>query len=429
MLGRAALGVYAAATSAATPLIHWHLRRRANNGKEDPARLGERLGRPGVPRPAGALVWLHAASVGESLSLLPLVTALRAARPELALLVTTSTATSAALMASRLPPGVVHQFMPVDTPAAVRRFIEYWRPAVALWVESELWPNVLGALRARGTPMFLVNGRMSDRSFRRWSSVDGLARLVLRAFTSVFAQSNLDAERFRALGAHDVRNIGNLKLAAEPLPVEEQALAVVRAAFADRPRWVAASTHDGEEAIAGRVHRTLAERHPGLITVIVPRHPRRGPSIAAALRGEGLAVALRSAGEAVPGGNGIYVADTLGELGLWYRLCPIAFVGGTLIPHGGHNPIEPVRLGCTVLAGPYMDNFRPLADDLAARGLLTTIASEPGLPAAIEAHLTDSHDGFHAASAADGAGIIAALMAAIAPSLPTTATESHPLQR
>ncbi len=425
MIGRLALGLYAAATSAATPLIHWHLRRRAATGKEDRARLGERAGRAGLPRPPGPLVWLHAASVGEALSLLPLVEAIRAARPDLVLLVTTATVTSATLMSSRLPAGALHQFVPVDTPAAVRRFIAFWRPSVALWVESELWPNALGALRAPGIPVFLINGRMSERSFRRWSSMSGVARLVLRAFVSVLAQSDADAERFRALGARDVRCFGNLKLAAEPLPADEVALATLRSAFAERPRWVAASTHDGEEAIVGRVHRTLAVRHSGLITVIVPRHPQRGPSIAALLRSEGLATTLRSAADPVPHGEGVYVADTLGELGLWYRLCPIAFVGGTLIPHGGHNPIEPARLGGTVLAGPHMDNFRSMADDLEVRGLLKTVHSEPALAAAIEGLLNDPRRGLRSGGMEGGAGVIAAVLGAIAPSFPTR-QRSHP---
>ena len=366
MIGRAGLGTYRLAGHALAPFAPALLARRARAGKEDPARLGERLGHPSAARPQGPVVWLHAASVGESLSLLPLIERITSRWPSLTPLVTTGTVTSARMMASRLPRGAVHQYAPVDLPTTVDRFLDFWRPALGLWVESELWPNALAGLHRRGIPALLVNARMSSRSYRRWRALRPLARTLLAPFALTLGQSQIDADRFRGLGARDVRFLGNLKFAAPPLPADEADLQAMESAMGGRPRWLAASTHDGEEALAALVHRALGGRHTGLLTIIVPRHPERGPQIAATLSGQGFKVGLRSRGEAPGANTEIYVADTLGELGLWYRLCDTVFVGGSLVPHGGHNPLEPARLNSAIVFGPHMENFQALADSLIA---------------------------------------------------------------
>ncbi|MEW5726944.1 MAG: 3-deoxy-D-manno-octulosonic acid transferase [Pseudomonadota bacterium] len=379
-------GLYRAVTTAGGPLIRSFLARRMRRGKEDPARFGERLGQPSRPRPPGPLVWLHCASVGESLSMLPLVERI-VARPGMSLLMTTGTVTSARLMEQRLPKGAFHQYVPVDRVAWVRPFLDHWRPDLALWAESELWPNLLAETRRRGVPQILVNARMSPRSFRGWSRVPGLARHLLSHFALTLAQTPEDGDRLCALGAGEVRCLGNLKLAAPPLPCDDADLAELGAAIGARPLWLAASTHSPEEALIGRVHQALAAAHPSLLTVIVPRHPHRGPEVAGELKAMGLSVSLRSAG-GLPGA-GVYVADTMGELGLFYRLAPIVFVGKSLAAEGGQNPVEPARLGAAVLFGPLMTNFPGIVPSMLVAGAARQVEDEAGLAGAVADLLSD----------------------------------------
>jgi len=357
----ATLSAYLVAARALGPLMPPLLRRRASRGKEDPARMAERLGRASAARSSrGPVVWFHAASVGESLSVLPLIEALREARPEAQVLITTGTATSAEVLAGRAPPGVLHQFVPVDGGAAPRRFIAHWRPDLAVWVESELWPALIAATAASGARLALVNARMSERSARGWASLPGFAKTLLERFDVVLAQDAEAAERLSSLGARDVRAVGSLKAGAAP-PDRPEARAEMALALAGRPTWLAASTHDGEEAAVARAHRVASL--PGLLTLVAPRHPERGEPAAQALRAAGLRTARRSLGEGPGPEVDALVLDTLGEMGAWYRLAPVAFVGGSLTPAGGHNPHEPAALDCAIVHGPQVANF---AEDYAA---------------------------------------------------------------
>ncbi len=350
---------WAGMASLAAPGLRWLLRRRVTRGKEIAERLPEREGHESTPRPPGTLIWLHAASVGETLSVLPVVAALP---PGITLLLTTGTLTSATLLGQRLPglaprAQVLHRFVPLDVPGWAARFLDHWRPDAAAFVESELWPNLVFAASRRRIPLLLLNARMSERSYRGWRRMPGLARRLLRCFTLIEAQSMQDAERLRRLGAPRVGSPGNLKFAALALPFDEAELARLRRLVGTRRVWLAASTHPGEEAVAAEVHARLAPRFPDLLTIIAPRHPERGAEIAAALGG----VARRSAGQDPEGG--IWIADTLGELGLLFRLARVVFIGGSLVPRGGQNPLEPARLGCAVAVGPHTQNH---ADAVAA---------------------------------------------------------------
>lgn len=367
------------AATALAPLLPLWLARRARRGKEIPARLAERRGE-GAVRPPGPLLWLHAASVGETTSILPLLEALAARRPDLSLLVTTGTVTAAAVLGQRLPPAlaarVTHRFVPLDVPGWAARFLDGWRPDAAVFVESELWPNLLAACRRRGVPLALVNARMSARAARRWLRAPGFAREVLASFRLVLAQSMADAERLEDLGAADVGAWGNLKFAAPPLPADAAELDRLRALLAGRPVLLAASTHPGEEAIAAEAHRRLAPAHPGLLLLVVPRHPPRGAEVAATLAAAGLRTTRRSLGQDPGPEDAAHVADTLGELGLFYRLAGVALVGGSLVPHGGQNPLEPARLGCPILLGPHTWNFaEPVLRLVAAGGAEIVAAS------------------------------------------------------
>ncbi len=385
------------------PALRLHLRRRAGQGKEVPARLPERLGH-GATRPPGRLFWLHAASVGETLSLLPVLEAMASAAPELHLLLTTGTVNSARLLAERLPealrPRVQHRFLPLDVPAWCNRFLRGWQPDAAAFVESELWPNLLRATARRGVPMALVNARMSANSARRWRWAPGLARELLGGFRLVLAQTGADAARLGGLGAQGVRCLGNLKDFAPPLPADPAALAALRQAVGDRPLWLAASTHPGEETQVLAAHAAMAARLPGLLTVIVPRHPERGAAVAAEALAAGLATAQRSQG-ALPGPQvAVYVADTLGELGLFYRLARLAFVGGSLVPHGGQNPLEPARLGCAIMLGPHCWNFADPVGRLLAADAALPVADAATLAATALDVLTNQCRGENVAKAA-----------------------------
>lgn len=362
------LAAYRAATRLAGPLLRVYLHRRAKRGKEDPARLGERFGTASATRPGGALAWVHAASVGESLSVLPLLAALREREPDLGLLITSGTRGSAALLGERLPASVIHQYNPLDHPGWVARFLDTWTPDLALFVESEIWPTLLAATQARGIPTGLLNARMSESSFRRWRRLPGVIRPLMAGLRICLAQNETQAARMAALGARAPKAPGNLKLAAVPKPPDPTAVTALRTALGGRPRWLAASTHPGEEAAAAKVHAALATHHQGLVTLLAPRHPERGDEVAAMLAAQGLTVARHSRGEGLMADTDVYLLDTLGELNLLYHVAGVAFVGGSLRPHGGHNPIEPARYGCAVLYGPDMRNFSEVVADLGELG-------------------------------------------------------------
>jgi 3-deoxy-D-manno-octulosonic-acid transferase len=372
------------------PAVPFILSRRVALGKEDRQRTTERYGRASAPRPPGRLVWVHAASVGETNAVLPLVGRLTAAG--LAVLFTSTTLTSAGVAAKALPKGAVHQFAPLDIGGFVDRFLGYWRPELAIFVESELWPTIVRRLAARDTPLVLVNASLSERSFHGWKRVAGFAGNVFGKIALCLAQTGEEAARFRALGAPDVRVTGNLKFDVPLLAADPSALALLKAAIGNRPVWVAASTHEGEEEFVADAHRNVRERHPGLLTILVPRHPPRGDAVRALLEARGLKVAQRSRANPLTPEIDVYLADTLGELGLFYRAAPIAFLGGSLVPIGGHNPIEPVQLGAAVLHGPHvqdqtmlfalLDNVSPLPPITDAASLAALVAKLLGDPAA-----------------------------------------------
>lgn len=361
------LTAYRCATVALSPLAPLLLRQRMRRGKEDGARIGERLGQPGIPRPAGQLIWIHGASVGECLAALPLIDVLLKTDGR-HILLTSGTMTSAKLMQERLPQNAIHQYAPVDTPAAIARFLDHWRPDAALFIDSELWPNILGDAAARGIPVALINGRMSERSFINWSYAPQSAARLLSHFQICLAQDQETGERLRLLGAKNVEVTGSLKADAPPLPAQAEKLDALRKAIGARPVLLAASTHPGEDETILPAHDALRRDHPDLLTIIVPRHPGRGSDIAMLC---GTRSVLRRSESALPDSEvAIYVGDTLGELGIFFRAVNFAFIGGSLIPHGGQNPLEPARLHCAVMAGPHTENFTPAYDAIfAAQGL------------------------------------------------------------
>ena len=381
------LSAYRIAAEVGTVLAPWLLGRRLARGKENPDRMAERRGEPSAPRPAGPVVWVHGASVGEFVAVLPVVERIRARG--FTVLMTTGTVTSAELAQKRLPAGAVHQFIPLDMPRFITRFLDYWHPDLALFVESELWPSLILSASARHIPMILVNGRMSERSFGRWRYFRKTIENLLRRFDLCLVRSSSDAKRFGALGASRISITGNLKFDVPALPVDTRKLAGLTDSIRGRIVVAAASTHPGEESVVIDVHRRLKVACPDLLTIIAPRHPERGPAIAEMTTTAQLRPALRSRGVSPAGETDIYIFDTLGELGLIYQLAPTVFMGGSLVRHGGQNPIEAIKFGAAILHGPHVSNFDEIYDELDRAGAAALVPDASGLTTGIDAWIKD----------------------------------------
>lgn len=362
----ATLAAYRRLSAVAMPLAGPLIARRLKQGKEDPERIAERRGVASAARPPGPLIWIHGASVGEVLAVAGLIDRLRAMN--IRILLTSGTVTSAAIVARRFPPDVIHQYVPFDSPRFVSAFLDHWKPGLALFIESDIWPNLILSSAERRIPMVIINGRMSPRSFPRWRKLRGTISALLECFDLCLAQSERDGERFAALGCRNVVTSGNLKLDVEGPPADMKKLERLKEATQRRLVFVAASTHPGEDEVILDAHRRLAPRIPQLLSVIVPRHPNRGGDIARMLTAAGMQVALRSQDELPGRGTDIYVADTMGELGLFYRIAPVVFMGGSLVAHGGQNPIEAIKLGAAILHGPHVFNFDDIYEALDQAG-------------------------------------------------------------
>lgn len=364
-------------------ILGWRLRR----GKEDPVRVGERRGLPSLQRPSGSLVWIHGASVGEVLSIVPVVEYVR--EQGFSVLVTSGTVTAAEMVSRRMPAGTLHQYIPLDAPQFVNTFLDHWQPDLALFAESEFWPNLLIETSSRGIPLVLVNGRLSQRSFMRWKNAKSTARALLSSFDLCLTQDSDIAERLEQLGARRVRPTGNLKFDVLPPPANEFDLQEMKRTIHNRPLFLAASTHRGEDEDVIEAHIEVMQKVPSLLTIIVPRHPERGGEIAHLVQEYQLSPAMRSRNHLPDRGTHIYVADTIGELGLFYRLAPIVFMGGSLIKHGGQNPIEPAKLGCAMLHGPYVHNFTDVYTALNRQRAAATVTDVHSLAASLMRLLDD----------------------------------------
>ncbi len=363
--------------------VERRLRSRLLMGKEDPERLEERLGISLAERPTGNLIWFHAASVGESLSLVELIKRISSSQPDYNFLITTGTITSAKLILSRLPSNAVHQYIPVDTPKAVEKFLDRWRPSLAIWTESEFWPNLISFTSARDIPMILINARISEKSYRRWRFFKKSLKNLIEKFNYSLIQDEKTVKYFSKIGisSNNFELTGTLKEGSAALPHSETEQVEISKQILNRPVWLAASTHEGEEKLIAAAHRHASKASQGLLLIIVPRHPERGLEIASILTKENFKICLRSKKDKISSDTQIYIADTLGELGLWYRIAPVSFVGGSFVPLGGHNPFEPAALGSAILHGPYVENFKEIYNRLNVAGAAVKIeeASELGV--------------------------------------------------
>ena len=381
---------YRIVTSALSPLITIWLRIRQLRGKESRERFNERFGYAKRTRPKGMRLWLQAASVGEANSVLFLIEQIKSRFSDINILLTTGTVTSAKLIEKRAIPGVIHQFVPVDTPEATNRFLKHFRPDIGFWVESELWPNLVINAKARGCLMFIINGRMSVKSYNSWQKFALLMIYqMLNCFELVFAQSENDGQRFRALGAREVRCVGNLKYDAAALPCNESDLFSLQQQIGIRQVWLAASTHHNEEEQVIKAYNLVAAKHLDLLTIIAPRHPQRGEEIAKMTAKSGK-TALRSRGDKITADTKFYIADTLGELGLFYRLSEIVFMGGSLVTHGGQNPLEPARLRCSIITGPHTENFSVIYKEMENLSICVRVNDATELATKVNSLMQDS---------------------------------------
>ena len=385
MNGSVGLAAYLALSARSEWLARRVLRRRLSAGKEDASRIGERFGRSTIDRPEGQLVWFHSASVGEVVSLLALVRHLGEIRPDLTFLLTTGTVTSARILRTQIPPRTVHQFVPYDVLPAVKGFLDHWRPDVGIWTESELWPALICETHRRRVPLLYINARMSAGSFRRWRRLPAFARSILNRFEHALVQDDKTASQLRQLGLAEKRMevLGSLKRDAAVLPCDEESRRQFVRALQGRRVWLAASTHEGEENHAAAAHLDLVHNDGGCLLIVVPRHPERGKRIARELRSNGFRVSLRSEAALPRLSDQIYIADTMGELGIWYRVAPVSFVGGSLVAAGGHNPYEPARLGCAIVHGPHVANFATEFGELADAGASVRVDAPEALAAAV----------------------------------------------
>ena len=385
----------------AYPFMGPFLRFRATRGKEDRKRRYERYGYPSADKPAGPIIWFHAASVGESMAVIPLIEHVNALG--INTIMTTGTVTSAQVVRNRLPRSSFHQYVPLDLKPALKRFLDHWQPDLAIFTESEIWPMTILELAQRNVPRILVNARMSDRSFKRWKNASGLAEALFDNFSHVIAQSDVDAERFRRLGAPAVDVSGNLKVDTDALPYNDLEFQQIRRRIDGRPCWVACSTHEGEEEAVGKIHTHMKKHLPNLLTIIVPRHPDRAPGITAMLEENGLRVARRSQNSAISAQTDVYMGDTIGEMGLYLNLAQVAFVGKSLKASGGQNPLEPAMTGTPIVSGQAVHNFRDAYNNLLEAGGVRLVSDEKMLAANVEYLLRNPDERTRMANAAAGA--------------------------
>lgn len=378
------LSAYRALARASGPLLPTYLARRERAGKEDAARLSERRGVAFQSRPDAPLIWMHGASVGECTMLLSVIHHVQKQRPDIAFLITSGTRTSADLLAAQLPPNATHQYAPLDHPGYVGAFLDHWQPELAIWAESEIWPNLITATRKRGIKMALINARMSERSRLGWAKRPKTARTIFGAFDTILAADHATARALSRATGREISNVGNIKDAAPPLPVDTHELTALKAALASRAVWCAASTHAGEDAAMVAAHQQLLNAHPDALLILAPRHPERAGDIARLCREAGLTTARRSLGQTSKPKTQIWIMDSIGDMGLAYRLASVSFVAGSTQPHlSGHNPVEPARLGSAVLSGLYVESFLDVYDAMQQGDAVMTIDDVTALGATL----------------------------------------------
>lgn len=379
------------------PLVSGYLTWRASKDHEDKERLPERKGITLTPRPHKILVWIHAVSVGEAIAALTIIQAILKTYPKIHILLTTTTVSSAHVIQKRLPKNVIHQYCPVDTPQAVTRFLNHWQPDLAIWIESELWPNLISQTQERGIPTILLNGRMSRKSFLTWKKLKGVISPLISRLSLCAVQSEEQASFFKTLGATEVAIMGNAKGMMTPLKVNSKKYNALKKEVGPRPLWLIASTHPGEEELIFKTHKRLKKEYPTLLTILVPRHIERADSLQTLALKEGISSARRTQASSLKGID-LYIGDTLGEMGLFYALSPVVVMGATFVPRGGHNPIEAAQLGTFVLHGPHIFNNPQLYEILSSLDLSKSVSTEDQLVSCVRPWLKITKENYDESS-------------------------------
>ncbi|MEP2533121.1 glycosyltransferase N-terminal domain-containing protein [Shimia sp.] len=367
------LRAYLALRPALQPLMRVILRRRVAQGKDTQARAGEKLGHATLARPGGTLVWLHAVGLGEVLALRPLILAMSEQRPDLSFLITSTARSSAKVAGANLPPNTLHQFLPLDGPNFVNAFLDHWRPDLAVWSEQDVWPGAVMDIANREIPQAYINARITAEGFRRRARLGRLNSDILSRFLLVGSQNQETVHFLAQLGANDVQLFPSLKPAAPALVHDPDSLRNLQTGLSGRKVWVAASTHEGDEAVALAAQSHIFAEDPARLLILAPRIPARASEIAAELNRLNISFAQRSKNDRMDASTAVYLADTFGELGLWYRLADHALIGNSFQGRGGHNPWEAICLGVPVICGPDTQNFEDDYDQVDSAGLLTRI--------------------------------------------------------
>ncbi len=382
------LCAYLAATAVLAPLARPILKARIRRGKEDPDRWREKLGRASAPRPEGRLVWLHGVGLGEVLALRGLIARLAAIDPDLNFLMTSTSLSSGQVIGQNMPARTRHQYLPLDLAGPTRAFLNHWRPDLAVWAEQDLWPGLVVRTDQRSIPMAMINARMGQRAFDARSRARRVYAALLARMAWLSAQDDRTARNLEHLGLtapirDRVAVTGPLKAAAPALAHDPDELARLKSTLGARPVWLATSSHPEDEAVALAAQRIAMDRGSTGLLIIAPRYPARGAAIAQMAAAAGLAANLRSRGELPIPDAPVWIADTFGEMGLWYRLCPVTLMGGTFGSVAGHNPWEPARLGSAIMHGPNTGNFRADYGMLKTACAVTEVADAPAVAAAL----------------------------------------------
>lgn len=370
--------IYRLLTNILSPIINIHLENRVRIGKENPGRYREKLGLNLLPRPKGKVIWFHASSVGELNSVMPLIHLLHKELPTINFLITTSTLNSEKIFQKAKLPNSIHQFFPVDIPSAITKFLNNFKPNMAVFVDSELWPNMINMV-SKKCPLYLVNFRMSDNSFKRWKYFKPVVSQLLAKFKLIMSSSHDDhakLEFFLGPKAKNIQYTGNLKWSAPKYVYNETELNKIKKAIGNRPFWLAASTHPGEFEVFLNAHHALEKKYNNLLTIILPRHPERGMEIHELSTQNKLKSAVRSRSDKLTKAIQVYISDMMGELGLWYALADVVFVGGSLVHHGGQNVLEPARMECAIFVGSHTFNFKEIIDSLLTSNAIEIVHNE-----------------------------------------------------
>ena len=390
MLDRMLLPIYNIATLIIRPFLPAYMRSRIKKGREDWRRKPERYGTPAHPRPEGPLIWMHGASVGETMMALPVIKELLERDPKLHILVTSGTVTSAEMLNKRLPDRAFHQYAPVDIPQLVLKFLAHWRPDTCIWLESDLWPNMIRLAKKRGAKMVLLNARLSEKSRKGWAKYPQTAQKIFSCFDLILPADQATASSISQFCGRDIEVFGNLKSIAPPLNVDHDHYMSFKDSIGERPVWCAASTHKGEDEIIIKAHQEILKTHPKALLILVPRHPERADDITRLIEESDLSYQPLNA--PIKTKTQIMLIDKMGEMGLAYRLSSVVFVAGSLLPTlAGHNPLEPARLNNAVLSGPYVSSFDDLYKNMSSAGGVSILneTDAASLATAITLRLSD----------------------------------------